>query len=345
MPVKKKVTSKSKSKATAKAKASSKSSVVVKIDQRKITKGRASAPAPRQTTTFIGSSASQPYYPQPQQQPSISFAPVVSQGSATQVSEKYPGLARIIGEPIPTANYMIRTPYNPTIDVNMNRAPVTETRTENSYRIFSNKPPKSQISIATPGYVTQVAQKIKTPFPTREQIQYDFSQSIDTMPSQMSGERLPSAQGSQSPAFETVSIGGPGYYGVGSILLPDTSGMIAEPLTNKSKKTVTNQPVKSKTSSEGEIPVGIEYEEDVFPPPSIQPIPDERFGLTLDEIQYYAFITNKTPREAQSILRQRIYERKGARDLEPRIQREISLAILAKAQKKYEKANPGGKSK
>lgn len=76
-----KTTSKSKSKATAQSKSYAKSTVVVKIDQRKITKGRSTAPAVKHTTTFIGSSAQPqfiPQYPQPQPQPQITSAQEVS---------------------------------------------------------------------------------------------------------------------------------------------------------------------------------------------------------------------------------------------------------------------------
>jgi hypothetical protein len=347
MPVKKKESKKKvtkniaqKGSSISKSKSSAKSSVVVKIDQRKITKGRASAPAPKQITTFIGSSQQPIYIPQYQQsQPSISFAPVVSQDSATKVSEKYPGRARIIGEPTPTANYMNRTPYNPTIDVNMTRVPVTETLSEDSYRLISYKPPKSQISIATPEYVKQVSEKIKTPFPTREILRSpEFAQGIDTELVQTSTEQLPS---------ETVSIGGIGYYGVGDVLPPDTGNLTAEPLTNKSKKTITKTPVESKISNINEVPFGVEYEEDIYPNPSINPSGYDAFGLKPGELNIYALFLGKTPQEAQSILRKRIYERKGARNLEPRLLREISLEILKKAQKKYEKApkTDGGKSK
>jgi len=532
-----KVIAKAKSKSKAKAKASAKSSVVVKISG-------ASGSEPRHTTTFIGGGSGQlppctnPSCNNPSPSPfSINFAPVVSQGSATQVSEKYPGRARIIGEPTPTANYMNRTPYNPTIDVNMTRVPVTETLSEDSYRIISSKPPKSQISIATPGYVKQVSEKIKTPFPTREILRSpEFAQGTSTLPFQSIGEQFPS---------EIVYFGGVGYNN--KIFPPDTGLLTSEQITNVNKKTITKKPSESKPSyvsgpyfiapeeavtepprgakgkmikvpvtafpgysvvnkplpsqtiptavfaediptqafqisgerlpgeaviagevgrtmfadtgrltreqprnidkayftkvpieskisvytpevieeavteppigakgvqfkkserfvtkpkptkeilpinfsgdteteqiqpsgeqlpiepvSEGgvgigmisntgtkkppvskisninELPFGVEYEEDIFPTPSIQNVQGETFGLTRDEINHYAFLLGKTPQEAQSILRQRIYERKGARNLEPRIQREISLEILAKSQKKYEKANAGGKSK
>jgi len=115
MPGKKKESKKklSKGKVTAKAKASAKSNVVVKIDQRRITKGRASAPAPRQTTTFIGSSPQPQFIPQYHQPQQSQVTPEVIRNIAGEVfTSRFPGTARKIEEiPASVGNWDTNSDY------------------------------------------------------------------------------------------------------------------------------------------------------------------------------------------------------------------------------------------
>jgi hypothetical protein len=329
MPVKKKDNKKKviknvaqKGSSISKSKSSAKSNVIVKIDQRKITKGRSSVPSVKHTTTFIGSSP-QPYYPpqpyySPQPSPSINFAPVVS-APTTSVSEKYPGIGRIIGEMPPTANYMNRTPFSPNTDI-MNLSPETQSILSESSNINNIRSP----------------QRVLRPLPSKNEIgrvSFPVENIVNPKPSTATPviKFQPEEQTPQTSSFENLfpreEISSPQEVS-SKVLKPSKTSE-----SNKDKTQMTRQPLITPIRHH-ELPV--RHEEDVSEPPITTLDEYSNFGLTHDELGHYAYLLNTTPEKARSTLRQRIYERKGARNLEPKLQREISLQILAKSQKKYE---------